>query len=359
MSKFDYKKYHLKKLLVKILVFIFFLIISFLFAKAYLSSFVYYDNQWFYAFLSWANRNQVLLIAVMSLSGILLLLGQAYLHTLKLTDEVYDSLDKVLDEDNSYIYFSQNEPLITKKINEIKMNLRKKEREASENEQRKNELIMYLAHDIKTPLTSIIGFLAILKDEHDLSKNFKKKYLNISYDKALRLEELTNEFFDITRFNLNNMTLQKNIVDYGFMTQQILSEFYPLLKEKKLTFKTDIEKDLFVSIDGNKIERVLDNIIRNAIIYAFPSTSISVNVFKKNKQIWTHIENKGPDIPPKKLERIFDEFFRMDASRSTDTQGAGLGLAIAKNIVISHGGYIEAISEDNKIGITFQLNSES
>ena len=291
----------------------------------------------------------------MILSGILLLLIHTYLHTLKLIDEVYVSLDKVTDEDNSYIYLSQNEPLITKKINEVKMNLRKKEREATENEQRKNELIMYLAHDIKTPLTSIIGFLAILKDEEDVSVDFKKKYLKISYDKALRLEELTNEFFDITRFNLNNMTLQKSIVDYGFMTQQILSEFYPLLREKKLTFTTDIEEGLFISIDGNKIERVLDNVLRNAIIYAFPSTSISVKVFKKDEQIWTHIENRGPDIPPKKLDRIFDEFFRMDASRSTDTQGAGLGLAIAKNIVVYHGGHIEATSEDNRIGITFWL----
>lgn len=359
MNKQSYRKRQISHLVLAIFLFGAVVSVGMIVLKMFFDSRVVFSTDWYYPFLRWGNQNKVLLVITVTLLGIILILFRSYWKALGLTEEIYASLNKVSEKNDAYISFKQNEPLMTKRMNEVKTSLRQKEKEAQDNERRKNELIMYLAHDIKTPLTSVIGFLSILKEENDLSLDFQKKYLQISFDKALRLEELTNEFFDITRFNLDNLVLQKESVDYGFMVQQIISEFYPLLQEKELNVESKIKIEEHIMIDSNKIARVLDNILRNAIIYAYPSTTIHVDVSQQENKILTSIKNEGPSIPAKKLDRIFDEFFRMDAARSTDHDGAGLGLAIAKNIVTAHDGEICASNVEKDIMISFSLPIKS
>lgn len=223
---------------------------------------------------------------------------------------------------------------------------KEKELLAKEAEQRKNDLVVYLAHDLKTPLTSIIGYLSLLEEAPELPEESREKFTSITLEKAYRLEQLINEFFDITRFNLTHIELEKNRINLTMMLSQMADEFYPLLEEKGLSIETDIEPDINIIADSDKLARVFDNIIRNAISYSYPDTCLYISAAKKefDDGVIVKMRNTGDEIPEEKLNHIFEKFFRLDSARSTRRGGAGLGLAIAKQIVELHGGDINAVS---------------
>ena len=223
------------------------------------------------------------------------------------------------------------------------------QRTAREAEQRKNDLVVYLAHDLKTPLTSVIGYLTLLRDEPQLSPELRARYTGIALDKAERLEDLINEFFDITRFNLSHLELEKQTVDLSRMLQQVVSEFEPMLAEEQLTCTLDLPARMDYPCDPDKLARVFDNLLRNACHYSTPGTEVQISGAETDTSIVLTFHNEGRTISPEKLERIFDQFFRLDSSRATRTGGAGLGLAIAKEIVELHGGTISARSWDNQV----------
>lgn len=226
---------------------------------------------------------------------------------------------------------------------------------AKEAEQRKNDLIVYLAHDLKTPLTSVIGYLTLLRDEPEISQRLRERYTGIALDKAERLEDLINEFFDITRFNLTVLTLELELLNLSRMLEQVASEFEPVLAEKGLRWHTQIMPNVEVLCDPDKLQRVFDNLIRNAVNYSYPNTEISLVMASLGDTARIRVQNHGRTIPPEKLSHIFEQFFRVDSSRASATGGAGLGLAIAKEIVELHGGKVWAESEDERIAFTVEI----
>ena len=226
---------------------------------------------------------------------------------------------------------------------------------AKEAEQRKNDLVVYLAHDLKTPLTSIIGYLTLLRDEPQISAELRARYTGIAYEKALRLEDLINEFFDITRFNLSHIELTLCPVNLARMLQQVASEFEPVLAQKSLTCKLDVPPELPCECDPDKLARVFDNLLRNACYYSLPDTELRISAELQGQNAVLCFANTGKTIPPEKLGRIFEQFFRLDAARSADTGGAGLGLAISREIVERHGGSITAASENGTTTFTVCL----
>ena len=226
---------------------------------------------------------------------------------------------------------------------------------AREAEQRKNDLIVYLAHDLKTPLTSVIGYLTLLRDEPQISPEMRARYTGIALDKAERLEDLINEFFDITRFNLSHIELDRRPTDLTRMVEQVVSEFGPMLAEQRLTCRTDLPPRLEYSCDPDKMARVFDNLLRNACHYSYPDTEVEIAAVVESGAAVLTFRNSGRTIPPEKLDRIFEQFFRLDESRASRTGGAGLGLAIARQIVELHGGTIAAESADEHICFTVRL----
>lgn len=226
---------------------------------------------------------------------------------------------------------------------------------AKEAEQRKNDLIVYLAHDLKTPLTSVIGYLSLMCEEPDIPPDSRARYINIALKKAERLEELINEFFDITRFNLTNISLETGSVNFSRMIHQTAFEFNPVLGQKGLHWELDIAEDVQIICDVDKIERVLDNLIKNAVYYSYPDSAIKLKLSKASDFVIFSIENSGKTISEDKLNRIFEQFFRLDSSRGTGTGGSGLGLAIAKEITELHGGRIHAESRNERIKFTVEL----
>lgn len=226
---------------------------------------------------------------------------------------------------------------------------------AREAEQRKNDMIVYLAHDLKTPLTSVIGYLSLLNDEPDVSEENRARYTATALDRSQRLEELINEFFDITRFSLTTLTLEAQRIDLSLMLNQTVSEFMPILGEHSLTAKTEIQEGVNLLCDPDKLERVFDNLLRNAVNYSYPDTEIEFSMNADDNLVTVVCKNQGRTIPKEKLDRVFEQFFRVDSARQSKTGGAGLGLAIAKEIVVLHGGSITAESADESVEFTVTL----
>lgn len=258
---------------------------------------------------------------------------------------VSESADKLFDKNVEYINLPPEMVEVEKKLNHFKTEAIKNERLARENEQKKDELIVYLAHDIKTPLTSMIGYLSLLSEIKDMPQEQRNRYIDNALDKSYRLEYLINELFDVARFNSEKIVLEKEEINLNLMLEQIADDFYPTLKEmnKKINFTSDEKTILYA--DPDKLSRVFNNLIKNAVNYSKENTDIDISILNKENQATVKITNKGKQIPKEKLDKIFEKFYRLDSSRTSKTGGSGLGLAIAKEIVELHGGRIYAESD--------------
>lgn len=279
-----------------------------------------------------------------------------FVRAASLPDKSYRAIAGIADGDYEALQLPREIRAVHMKAeSEIKNTLKYREYIAQESEQRKNDLVVYLAHDLKTPLTSIIGYLTLLDEAPELPAEYRAKYMGITLEKAYRLEQLINEFFDITRFNLQNITIEENHIDLGIMLSQIADEFYPALAEKKLLCRLDLGSSLNIVGDADKLSRVFDNLMRNAVNYSYPDTQINISAHLVNGKAVVVFKNKGDKISPQKLDMIFEKFFRADESRTSASGGAGLGLAIAKQIVELHGGSISAESNFDFTAFTVVL----
>ena len=259
-------------------------------------------------------------------------------------DKTYRSIDAFTDTGKDISAFSKDFSDIEIKLKDIKLDVVENRSLAAEAENRKDDLVMYLAHDLKTPLTSIIGYLTLLEETPDLDIEHRAKFTGIALDKAYRLEQLITEFFEITRFNINSITLQKNRIDLGMMISQMSEEFYPMVSEKNIRIDIDIPDKIVMLADSDKIARVFDNLLKNAVNYSYENTNIIIGARIRQNRVIIKFRNKCDEIPPQKLERLFEKFYRTDSSRNSSQGGSGLGLAIAKQITELHGGTIRAQS---------------
>ncbi len=264
-------------------------------------------------------------------------------------NEINGAIDALVKENASDVTLSVELAATEKKINSIIHTLEQRKLAAELEEQRKNDLVVYLAHDLKTPLTSVIGYLTLLRDERQISGELREKYLSISLKKAERLEDLINEFFEITRFNLSNITLEYSRVNLTRLLEQLTFEFKPMFSEKNLTCTLEAAPDIMIKCDVDKMQRVFDNLLRNAVNYSFENEEIRIRVTQEERDVHIHFSNHGNTIPPDRLERIFEQFYRLDSARGSQSGGAGLGLAIARKIVEAHNGTITAKSENEVI----------
>ncbi len=264
-------------------------------------------------------------------------------------NEVYNSLDLILKENNETIKLPSEVNEFTEKLNDIKNEYITNKQNAKEAEQKKNDLIMYMAHDLKTPLTSIIGYLTLLNDEKNISKELQEKYIKIALDKSLRVEELINQFFDITRYNLHSMPINKTELNITYLLKQLIDECYPMLEKNNLKCMLNAPDKVNYLGDGDKLARAFGNLLKNAINYSYENTIIEINVTKELDRLYITFINKGDKIPDYKLEKIFEKFYRGDESRTSSTGGAGLGLAITKEIIELHNGTISVKNDDEYI----------
>ena len=331
------------------------LVVGVFLAYSFLSNFVWYPSDFLWPILHWIHDNVVLVGACACLFGWLVITIGFEVVTLRYLHEMVSASRQLASQLEEPIVLPGAMKEIQDELNSVRERTQRNAYLAKEAEQRKNDLIVYLAHDLKTPLTSVIGYLTLLADEPDISTELRSRYMGIALDKAQRLETLINEFFDIARFNLTSMQLEVTQIDLSMMLEQLASEFLPILREKQLSLKTEIRPGVRLVCDPDKLERVFDNLLRNAINYSYPDSEIRLSMTVDGDGIIISMTNHGRTIAKEKLAHIFEQFYRLDSSRSTSTGGAGLGLAIAKEIVELHGGTITAESENETIAFTVTL----
>jgi two-component system sensor histidine kinase VanS len=213
---------------------------------------------------------------------------------------------------------------------------------------------MYLAHDIKTPLTSVIGYLSLLEEDPDMPLEQKAKYVNITLKKALKLEELVDEFFEITRLNFQVGLLSKQAIDLHYLLLQMVDEFYPLLCERGMQAVIHASENLTIFGDPNQLARVFNNVLRNAVAYSPENSDVVIGATITDSSTVITFTNEG-SIPEEDQALIFEKFYRRDSARSSHTGGSGLGLSIAKAIVLAHGGQIYVDCQGNKTIFTVLL----
>ena len=250
--------------------------------------------------------------------------------------------------------FSAMAANLNKMVEDIR-DLMDREREA---ERTKNELITNIAHDLRTPLTSIIGYLELLRSGQNavMPPELEKKYIDIAYTKSKRLEKLIEDLFGFTKMTYGKMAMKVGQVDIIKLLSQLLEEFYPSFAENNLTYELSSNVPAkVIAADGNLLARLFDNLINNAIKYGADGKRILVKVHAEDEIVAVSVVNYGHVIPEQELPLIFNKFYRVEQSRSSSTGGTGLGLAIAKNIVEMHGGAIEVESDLNGTVFTVQL----
>lgn len=300
------------------------------------------------------NAVALLIEFVIIITVIVILLYFTLKKVISYITALSEASNQLLDKDVEMIYLPEELSDIQSKMNLLKMTSEKNERLAAENEKRKNDLIVYLAHDIKTPLTSMIGYLSLIDEIKDMPREQREKYVNIALEKSYKLEDLINELFDITRFNAETIVLEKEEINLNMMLEQIIEDFYPLLKEIDKEIQYYANESIVVEGDSDKLYRVFNNLIKNAIHYSTDKV-IKIKAEAFGDKVRIIVSNKGKRIPKEKLERLFEKFYRADSSRTSKTGGSGLGLAIAKEIVELHGGNIKAASEDGDIKFYVEL----
>lgn len=220
---------------------------------------------------------------------------------------------------------------------------------------RKDNLVTYLAHDLKTPLASVVGYLSLLHEAPDLPEEQRVRFTGVALEKAHRLDSLIEEFFDITRFDFHGIVLTRGYVDLGLMLGQVAEEFYPQLSDQRKRAVVDVPEGLVALVDGDKMARVFNNVMKNAIAYSYDGTAIRIEAETTPAGVRIRFINQGDPIPEAKLRVIFEKFYRLDAARSTNRGGAGLGLAIAREIVAAHGGTIGCASTPEFTTFTIDL----
>ncbi len=263
-----------------------------------------------YPYLHWINQNFVLLAIIMVLGGAMLI---------------------------SFIYFYR----IARRMEDL----------MKQEQRQKEDMIMYMAHDLKTPLTSVLGYLKLLNEKKDIPEDIKAHYLDIILKKSIRLEDLVNEFFDVTRMGSAGAVFTTETVNFSRMIEQLVYEFQPIFSTKELTYELSGDKDIFVCIDIEKMVRVMDNLLKNAVNYSYPKTKIHVDIKKKDKKCVCTISNQGKTIPKENLDHIFERFYRVN----DDDTGTGLGLVIVKQMIEMHRGTIVCESSNETTRFIFTL----
>ena len=313
----------------------------------------FYDAYNFYGDYFRGNKDRFFIAAITIVFAVLL--WRVFRGMTRYFEEINQGIETLLADDENQIQLSPEMLPFERKLNTVKRTLAERKAETALAEQRKDELVMYLAHDIRTPLTSVIGYLNLLEEEPDIPAEQRAKRVHIALEKAYRLESMINEFFEITRYNSQQITLSKETIDLYYMLVQLSDELSPVFAPRGNTVALHLAEDLTVEADPEKLARVFSNILKNAASYSHPRTEITISAEKSEHEVIIQFQNSGEDIPSEALASLFDKFYRADKSRSSDTGGTGLGLAIAKEIVVLHGGTISAASKNHVVTFTISL----
>lgn len=291
------------------------------------------------------------LILILILIIIVLLI---YIYSLKKSIYIILNQTKSLNQNDFKKIFVKNNSLLSKlalEINKIEERHKTSEVESKRIESANKELLTSLSHDVRTPLTSLLGYLDALND-NILNEDEKIHYINISRKKAYELKQLVDKLFDWFKIDSSEMKLQPSVNDICELTRNILIDWLPILEASNIEHVIDIpDYDITTLIDSQAYMRIVNNIIQNSIEHSF-CKKINICISSKQNIINLEISDNGVGLDEKQLNHIFDRLYKADSSRTK--QSSGLGLCIAKQLTELMGGNISADSTLGK-GLIFEI----
>lgn len=306
------------------------------------------------------------ILGIMIFSAVFLLLQR---KSLKYIEKIAAAIQNISEGDlNTQVEVMGDDEfsMMAANLNRMEEDIRELMDKERESERTKNELITNVAHDLRTPLTSIIGYLELLSKGVPMGPEMQQKYIDIVYTKAKRLEKLIEDLFGFTKMNYGKISMNVGKVDIVKLLGQLLEEFYPSFADKNLTYElTSNVPAQMIMADGNLLARLFDNLINNAIKYGAEGKKVLVKIHAEEEIVTVSVINYGYVIPKDELPLIFNKFYRVEQSRSSNTGGTGLGLAISKSIVDMHGGTIAVASDLSgtvftvKLKVNFDVNREN
>ncbi|MFD0587366.1 ATP-binding protein [Paenibacillus sp. GCM10027627] len=222
----------------------------------------------------------------------------------------------------------------------------------------KMELITHVSHDLRTPLTSIVGYLNLLKNDDYKNIEEHKRYIHNAYNKTQQLNKLIDDLFDYTRLSSGDVRLTLQTIDLRSLVEQMATEVEPIAQENLLAVKlTGPETPLFVHVDAEKLVRAIDNLLMNALKFSLKPGEIALHLESREDAVLLTVENKGKPITPEQEIRLFERFYKAEPSRRDREMppGAGLGLSIASHIVELHGGKMSYIHREGHFTFAMEL----
>ncbi|AND84701.1 HAMP domain-containing protein [Clostridium tyrobutyricum] len=223
-------------------------------------------------------------------------------------------------------------------------------------EENRKLLIANISHDLKTPITSIQGYIETMLERQELPKDKINKYHKIIYNNSVYMNRLIEDLFLFSKLDMQKLELNLQKIDASAFMFDLMEEFKYDLEDRGIEFyyKEDLEKAFYINVDGKRVNQIFRNIIGNAIKYGYDNMRIEVTLYEGKNHVCIDVKDNGPGIPEDKLPNIFNRFYRIDHARTKDLMSTGLGLAIAKELVESHNGEIKVSSMEG-IGTCFTI----
>ena len=304
-----------------------------------------------------------LILGILLFSVTFMILQEPYIRYIS---RISEAVQNISEGDLNTVIGDDEFSSMAANLNHMAADIKKLMEKERESERTKNELITNVAHDLRTPLTSIIGYLELLAGNQQVPADMQHKYIEIAYGKSRRLQKLIEDLFGFTKLNCGKIAMHVGQIDIVKLLGQLVEEAYPNFVEKGLSY--DLQSNVpakIINADGNLLARLFDNLIGNAIKYGADGKRVLVKIHAEGETVTVSVTNYGYVIPADELPLIFNKFYRVEQSRSSSTGGTGLGLAIAKEIVDMHGGTISVASDLNgtvftvKLQVDFDVDKEN
>lgn len=245
---------------------------------------------------------------------------------------------------------------VSGEINNMEKSLKRMVHKETESDRKQKELITNISHDLKTPLTIILGYLDIIRTGTCKSEEEKKQYIETSYEKAQLLQKMVLKLFDLVKLNNDEVSLNKSEVDINKLLMQVITDYSAVADEKKIKINYEgIDKTLMLNIDIDKMCRVFNNLLNNAVKYSECNSKINVTLKKDMEGALISFRNKCDNLTEDDVEHIFDRFYRGDKARNSSVEGSGIGLSIVKSIIELHNSSIWAELHDDEIWFIMRL----
>jgi signal transduction histidine kinase len=314
---------------------------------------IFNSNNYFLCYDWYAIVNFIILTFIIIIINICV----RYLESINNKKNLIKYINKIEDGDMDIDINTKNFGTLSNlamEINNLKVSYKKKVEEGIQNEKLKTELITNVSHDLKTPLTSIVNYVDILKDE-SLDKSEIRDYVTILDNKSTKLKKLVEDLFEMSKMSSGQIILSKNDVDIVELIHQNLGELSFLGEDKNLIFKVIGDKACHLSLDGAKISRVMDNLICNAIKYSLENSRIYLEIVENETECEIVVKNISKYDLDFNEDEILERFVRGDKSRNSSIEGSGLGLAISKTIVELHDGILNVKCDGDLFKVIIKL----